>query len=42
MTYLGIPVHNVKLRNSDWIVVENKTGGKLETWQGRLMSYGDN
>lgn len=40
MTYLGIHVHNVKLRNSDRAGVENKMESKLGTWQGRLMSYG--
>ena len=40
MKYLGIPAHNVMLRNVDWKNAEEKMGKKLGTWQGRFLSYG--
>jgi hypothetical protein len=32
--YLGVPVHNKRLRNSDWKDVENKVENKLYSWRG--------
>ena len=40
MKYLGIPAHNVRLRNLDWKNAEEKMEKKLGTWQGRFLSYG--
>ena len=40
-TYLGIPIHFRKLRNSDWKVVEDRFEKKLSSWIGKLLSYGD-
>ena len=40
-TYLGIPIHFRKLKNSDWKVVEDRFEKKLSAWIGKLLSYGD-
>ena len=40
-TYLVIPTHFRKLRNSDWKVVEDRFEKKLSSWIGKLLSYGD-
>ena len=40
-TYLGIPIHFRKLKNSDWKVVEDRFEKKLSSWIGKLLSYGD-
>ena len=40
-TYLGIPIHYRKLKNSDWKVVEDRFEKKLSSWIGKLLSYGD-
>lgn len=38
--YLGIPVHNKKLRNSDRKRIENQSEAKLACWKGKLLSIG--
>jgi hypothetical protein len=38
--YLGVPIHNKRLRNSDWKPVEDKMEAKLHTRQGNFLSYG--
>ena len=40
MKYLGIPAHNVRLRNLDWKIAEEKMEKKLGTWQGRFYLMG--
>jgi hypothetical protein len=38
--YLGIPMHHMKLSNSDWIIIEQKFLKKLSSWKGKLLSVG--
>lgn len=38
--YLGIPMHYLKLCNSDWKIIETKFDKKLSGWKGKLMSVG--
>ena len=40
-TYLGIPIHFRKLKNSEWKVIEDRFEKKLSSWIGKLLSYGD-
>src|SRR6266498_1861909 len=39
--YLGIPIHYRKLRNYEWNPVESRFQGKLGSWKGKMLSYGD-
>jgi Reverse transcriptase (RNA-dependent DNA polymerase) len=38
--YLGVPLHNKKLRKIYWDFLLNKISNKLDTWQGKLLSLG--
>lgn len=40
LTYLGIPVDAVRIRNRDWKRVENKVENRLSCWQGKILSAG--
>jgi hypothetical protein len=40
-SYLGIPIHYRKLKNSEWNLVESRFENKLGCWAGKLLSYGD-
>jgi len=39
-TYLGIPLHHRRLRNSDWKVIEDRFERRLSSWKSKLLSYG--
>jgi hypothetical protein len=39
--YLGIPIHYRKLKNGEWKPVEGWFERKLNSWIGKLLSYGD-
>ena len=38
MSYLGIPVNKIRLKNKDWNKVENKVASKCAGWQGILLN----
>ncbi|WVZ69705.1 hypothetical protein U9M48_018450 [Paspalum notatum var. saurae] len=38
--YLGIPINFRKLNNKDWRMVEKRFQKKLNSWKGKLLSYG--
>ncbi|WVZ62069.1 hypothetical protein U9M48_011857, partial [Paspalum notatum var. saurae] len=40
INYLGIPIHYRKLRNSDWVKVEERFEKKLSSWKGKHLSIG--
>jgi len=39
-TYLGIPLHHRRLRNSDWKVIEDRFERRLSSLKSKLLSYG--
>ena len=39
--YLGIPMHNKRVRLSDWKPSESKVEKKVGEWIGKYTSYGD-
>ena len=39
--YLGIPMHNIRVRLSDWKPSESKVEKKFGAWIGKYTSYGD-
>jgi hypothetical protein len=41
LKYLGIPIHYLKLKNSEWKPIEDRFERKLANWLGKLLSYGD-
>jgi hypothetical protein len=36
--YLGIPMHYLKLYNSDWKMIEERIEKKLSCWKGKYLS----
>ena len=40
MKYLGIPIHQRRLRNSDWNLVEERFEKCLSSWKGKHLSVG--
>lgn len=40
ITYLGLPLHNIKLTISDWNFLVDKIKHKLQHWKGQLLSSG--
>jgi hypothetical protein len=40
LKYLGIPIHYLKLKNSEWKPIEDRFERKLANWLGKLLSYG--
>jgi hypothetical protein len=39
--YLGVPIHHIKFRNSEWNSVGSCFVAKLGCWQSKLPLYGD-
>lgn len=40
MKYLGVPIDEKRIRNSDWKPAENKMESKLGCWQGKWLAMG--
>jgi hypothetical protein len=38
--YLGIPMHFRRLRNKDWMKIEEQIEKKLSSWKGKYLSVG--
>jgi hypothetical protein len=39
--YLGIPIHFRKLTIKEWKIIEDRFEKKLDSWIGKILSYGD-
>lgn len=38
--YLGVPLHDKKLRRNDWGLILDKIASKIKNWKGSLLSIG--
>lgn len=38
--YLGLPLHNSKLKKADWSFLIEKIEKKLQNWKGQMLSIG--
>ncbi|OAY84862.1 hypothetical protein ACMD2_10166 [Ananas comosus] len=38
--YLGLPLHNKRLRREDWAFVINRIESRIDGWKAKLLSQG--